>query len=500
MKMSRIIALIVAAVMLSVLAAPISAYAATPYSGYVYDHKDNPVPSLNGYVYMDSIDGYGSESGPFKAPQHLFIAGDDSLYITDSGNNRIVHMTADQRLLRVYGAVEGEGRLNGPKGVYVTDDGTLYVADTKNSRIAVFDRNGTFLKAYEDPKNPLLGEKFQFVPSKLVVDKRGYLFIVVDGLYQGLLQLDPNGEFAGFFGANHVPFSLTRVITRMVATKEQKAQMATEKPPEFSNLFQDKDGFLYTTTLGIDTKQLKRLSAVGVDTLSSQETATGRFGDARLRITTDSKGKMQIRKHVFVSVTVDSQGFITALDQMTGKAFQYDSLGNLLFVFGGIGSQNGLMITPSSIAVDSQGIIYIADEMRGRIDRFRATEFAELVHRASILYADGLYEQSKGPWMEVLKRNSNYNLAYLAIGKALYRQEQYKEAMGYFKTARAYNEYSLAFLEYRKNYMREHFVWFVAGMIAFAVAFRIWTGRRRRRKMLLRKQFYSVRGAEGGGK
>lgn len=496
--MSRTIALILAAVMLSILAAPMSAYAVTPYSGYVYDHKDNPVPSLNGYVYMDSIDGYDGESGPFKAPQHLFIAADDSLYIVDSGNNRVVHLSSDNRLLRVFGTAEGDGRLNNPKGVFVTDDGTVYVADTKNSRIAVFDSSGKFVRDYRDPKNPLLGDKFQFVPSKLVVDKRGYMFVVVDGLYQGLMQLDPNGEFAGFFGANHIPFSVTRIVTRLIATKEQKAQMATEKPPEFSNLFQDRDGFIYTTTLGIDTMQAKRLSAVGVDTLNAQESAKGRYGDTRFRVVTDSKGKQQERKHVFVSVTVDNQGFITVLDQMTGKAFQYDSLGNLLFVFGGIGSQDGLMITPSSIAVTSKGVIYIADETRNRIDRFRTTEFGELVHKASILYSDGQYEQSKEPWIDVLERNSNYNLAYLAIGKALYKQEQYKEAMEYFKTARAYKEYSLAYLEHRKNYMREHFVWFVLGAILFAVIFRIFLGWRRRQKMIMNKKFYSVRRTEGG--
>ncbi|MDF2660031.1 MAG: hypothetical protein K0Q94_2822, partial [Paenibacillus sp.] len=172
--------------------------------------------------------------------------------------------------------------------------------------------------------------------------------------------------------------------------------------------------------------------------------------------------------------------------------------GNLLFVFGGIGSQDGLMITPSSIAVNSRGVIYIADETRNRIDRFRTTEFGDLVHRASVLYSDGLYEQSKEPWMDVLKRNSNYNLAYLAIGKALYKQEQYKEAMEYFKTARSYREYSLAYLEHRKNYMREHFVWFVAGVILFAVVFRMFLGWRRRRKVRMNQQFYAVRRTEGG--
>lgn len=469
--------------------APIPAYAVTPYSGYVYDHKNNPIPSLNGYVYLDSIDGYNSESGPFRDPQDLFVAKDDTFYVADTGHHRIVHMDQKGRTIRVYGTEEGEGKLNNPRGVFATEDGTVYVADTNNNRIAVYHDDGAFIREYASPESPLLGENFQFLPSKLIVDVRGYMFVVVEGMYQGLLQLDPNGKFTGFFGANHIPFSLSRLISSLIATPEQKAQLATEKPPEFSNLFQDEEGFIYTTTLGITSLQVKRLSAVGVDTLNTQEGARGQYGDLKLQTFSEQRTVMRnkvmrkvIKNPVFVDVAVDSDGFITALDQMTGRAFHYDSIGNLLFSFGGLGSQQGLMITPASIAVTSDKVILIADQTRNRIDRFRLTDFGSKVHAASVLYSEGRYEESKDPWMEVLHLNSNYTLAYLAIGKALHKQENYEEALNYFRTARAYKEYSLAYLEYRKNFMRENFVWFVVGVIAFAILIQLFTRWRRRQK------------------
>lgn len=481
-----------AAIVLLIAEAP-PAEARSPYDGYTYNNKFDPVASLNGYAYMDSIDGFDNEAGPFNKPQDLYVAADDTIYIADTGNNRIVHMDANKRVLGIYGSTDGDGKLNGPKGVFAAEDGTVYVADTKNSRIAVFDRSGRFVKDFRDPKSPLLGEKFLYLPSKVIVDKRGYLSIVCDGLYQGLLQLDPNGEFAGLFGGNHVAFSVTRILTNLIATKEQKAQMSGDKPPEFSNLFQDAEGFIYTTTLGTETLQVKRLSAVGVDTLNAQESAIGRYGDYRMKITNDKR-----KFNSFVDVSVDSQGFITALDKITGRAFQYDSLGNLLFAIGGLGAQNGLMLTPSSIAQTSDGIIYIADETRNRIDRFRVTAFGELVHQASVLYADGRYEESQEPWAQVLRLNSNYNLAYLAIGKSLSKQEKYTEAMRYFKQARAYEEYSDAFLEQRKIFLREHFIESVLVLIAVGVLLRTVIGwRRRKRKLFLKRQMSAVR-AEGG--
>lgn len=458
------------------VALPAAAFAEIPYAGYTYDNKQKPVPSINGYVYADSIDGFESAAGAFMDIQDIFIAGDDTMYIVDSGNNRIVHYDANKKLLGTIGKKEGKSALNKPKGVFATEDGHIYVADTKNNRIAVFDQNGEFVREFLDPKSPLLGSSFMYLPSKVIVDKNGNMFIVCDGLYRGLLQLNANGEFAGLFGANHVGFSLTKALANLIATEEQKKQIAGEKPPEFSNLFLNDEGFIYTTTLGVRKEQIKRLSSVGKDTLNEQSVLHGnRYGDFVMRM-----GKTQYE--AFVDLSVDRQGFITAVDQTSGKLFQYDSLGNLLFIFGGLGTQNGLFITPSSIAQTSDGMLYVADKSRNRIDRFRITPFGELVHKASVLYAEGLYEEAKQPWQEVLKRNNHFDMAYLAIGKALYKQERFKEAMFYFKTARAGDEYSEAFLEYRKSFLRDHFAALIAGIVVLFAGIKLTAALYRRKR------------------
>jgi sugar lactone lactonase YvrE len=465
-----------AVLLISLFMLPMTAYAESPYEGYIYDSLKNTPHSINGYLYKDSIDGYDLETGPFKEPTDIFVAKDDTFYIADSGNNRIIHMDANKKILKVIAPEEGEGKLNTPKGVYTTDDGQSYVADTGNGRVVQFDASGNFIRDFKKPDSPLLDSGFTFSPSKVVYDKRGYLFVVSEGAHQGLVQLRPDGSFAGFFGANHVDFSLTRLLVRYIATKEQREQLASVRPPEFSNLFLDNEGFIYTTTFGIRSNQIKRLSAVGVDILNISESK--RYGDLYMPIQ-----KWSTLYEAFVDVSVDRNGVITALDQTTGKAYQYDQLGNLLFIFGGLGIQDGLFMTPASIGQTSDGTIYIVDKTRNRIDRFRTTPFADKVHEAVKLYVDGKYEEASKPWHEVIRMNSNYDLAYKSIGKALYRAEKYEEAMVYFHAAKDRAGYSEAYLEYRKIFLRKHFDVIFGGIIAIYILFKavmFWIKRRRK--------------------
>ncbi|MBD2867804.1 hypothetical protein [Paenibacillus arenilitoris] len=441
---------------------PQQGYASTPYEGYIWNTEGRDVRSINGYVHDRAIDGAYLPSGPFNGAEDLFIGPDDTVYVTDTGNNRIVHLSADDELIKVIGDTEGPGKLNGPKGVFVKEDGSVYVADTKNQRIALFDREGAFLKELTAPDSPLLGPGFSYSPSKLVVDNRDYLYVVSEGNTKGLMQIDGNGDFKGFFGSNDVPFNLRDFLVRLIATEEQKAKLPTVQALAFSNLAQDGKGFIYTTTLGTDVNQIKRLSPVGVDTLNR---GANKYGDL-----ISYGGPFQVAS--FEDISINPDGLITALNVTTSRVYQYDKLGNLLFVFGGNGDQDGVFTTPSSLAENAEGTIYVLDKARNRIDLFRTTPFADQVHEASRLYVNGRYDEAKAIWDEVIQLNGNYDIAYHAIGKALYKAEQYKDAMDYYRSANARGDYSEAFRQYRIEFVREHFAWFFSGAIVLFLGLR----------------------------
>ena len=80
-------------------------------------------------------------------PRRIAIGPDDSIYVDDSGRNRIVKFSPDGQVLESWGSEgNGDGQFNGLSSVTVdpTTD-KVYVADPLNRRIQVFDSNGKFL-------------------------------------------------------------------------------------------------------------------------------------------------------------------------------------------------------------------------------------------------------------------------------------------------------------------------------------------------------------------
>ncbi len=111
-----------------------------------------------------TISGPGVGENPlFERPQHVAYAPDGRIYVSDTGNNRVVVFDGDGHFLFEFGGfgvakpLPGgvysweEGRLNFPLGIDVDEDGDVYVADFRNDQIQVFDPDGKFIRAFPDP-------------------------------------------------------------------------------------------------------------------------------------------------------------------------------------------------------------------------------------------------------------------------------------------------------------------------------------------------------------
>jgi DNA-binding beta-propeller fold protein YncE len=87
-------------------------------------------------------------------PRRITIGPDDSIYVVDSGHNRIVKFSPDGQVLASWGSEgSGEGQFKGLSSVAVDPmNNKLYVADPLNSRIQVFDSNGKFLTKWSIPE------------------------------------------------------------------------------------------------------------------------------------------------------------------------------------------------------------------------------------------------------------------------------------------------------------------------------------------------------------
>ncbi|BBI35633.1 YIP1 family protein [Cohnella abietis] len=439
MKLQSSYKLVIALTLVFSILFPLTASARLPYkTWFVDDATDRWLDIQALYVPKGTI-GYGDIDIPIQGPSDLYIDKDDYVYLADTNNNRIVVFDADGQYMRSIGNAEGEGALSSPGGVFVTDEGLIFVADTGNKRIVVFNQEGHYERAYEKPESPLLPKDYHFVPSKIVVDKRGVMYVVVKNSYQGLLRMNDIGEFTGFFGSNKTELSLLTRFKNMFLNQEQLEKEVANRPGAIENVTQADNGFLLTTSSGTFKGQIKKLNAGGKDAFLN-------------------KGFLE---NQLIDTAIDSDNFLYAMSGEWGEISVYDPYGNVLAYFGGTdkaASQQGIFNYPTSLAINSKKEIWVADSSLSVIQIYSRTAFGEAFLKATKLYVEGSYEESKVYWDAVVKQNGMLDLPYKGIGKVLLQEKSYEEAMQYFQESYDAEGYSESFWSVREEWIHNHIV------------------------------------------
>ena len=198
---------IMACLLLIADAGPVRAQStAQPYTSYTIGSDGRIIPIPDPYVLDHVIDGVALGIGDMSAPEDIFIDREtDYLYIADAGNDRIIEVDADGGVVRQIGPELG---LESPNGVNKDPrDGTLWIADTRNVRILQVTLEGDLLKEFGPPQAKELADIKTTGPTKVLVDKRGYICFL-EGTGVGMIVMDQENRFRGFFGTNKLGFSL----------------------------------------------------------------------------------------------------------------------------------------------------------------------------------------------------------------------------------------------------------------------------------------------------
>ncbi|MCS7201714.1 MAG: YIP1 family protein [Dictyoglomus sp.] len=436
-------------------------FGGTPYYTYIYNEKRRPVPSLPGFEPEKIITGESIGVNNFSSPQDLFVDKEGNMYIADTGNNRIVIVTSDFKLKKIIDSFNNNGKIdtfNLPTGLFKTDDGKIYIADSEKGRIVVLKEDGSLYKIIGKPEGDVIKTDFVYKPKKLAVDKLGRIYVVAENVVEGLIQFNVEGKFERFFGSNRVEVNPLDLFWRRVLTRRQRQQLALFIPIEYRNVTTDKDGFIYGCVRAY-YNQVKRLNALG-DNIIKQEGRTGSvYGDLYFGFT--------IRGEI-VDIALDESDNLYVLDGRVGRIFVYNTLGDFLFVIGDLGNQKGQFSYPCAIAV-YKNKIYVLDENKATITVFSPTYFGELVLKANSYYVQGYYGKAAEVWKEVVKLDTNYDLAYIGLGKNYLSKEEYKFAMDAFKLGFYPQGYSKALRGYRIEYMRKNFSKIMNALILFFV-------------------------------
>ncbi len=162
---------------------------------------------------------FGGGGGQFNSPSDVAVAPDASVYVADSGNNRIQRFDAGGAFIAQFGSAgAGPGQFQNPRGVAVDPQGNVYVADTLNDRVQKFDAGGTFVSAWGGAGT---GDGQFDDPQDVAADGAGNVF-VADGANNRIQRFDSSGAFIERLGANggdgtygdgpgefRMPFSIT---------------------------------------------------------------------------------------------------------------------------------------------------------------------------------------------------------------------------------------------------------------------------------------------------
>ena len=443
---------------------------AASYTTYTYSYTKKYQASPDAFAVKERLTDFGGST--LNNPASVCADDNGNIYISDTGNNRIVVLDSDYRFkysIDSFIGLDGkEQSFKAPTGIFVDGNSYLYVADKDNKQIEIF-KDGLLDRIIPEPVSARMNSDYSYIPVAVCADKLGRIYVLSRDT-AGVILMDKNGAFQGYIGAQSVSVNLTDYLWRSFMTKEQLRKSQQYVPMNYNNINIDKDGFLYVTSYIEDsyalmqavnsgsttdtTAPVKKLTSSGVDVLKRN----GFFppvGDVNFDVNaTSKKGKPQSN---IGAVTVRKNGIYSIADLTYGKIFSYDENGNLLYAFGGLGDEEGLFEKLTSIAYNDTELLAL-DSAKNSLTVYSITEYGKLLDKVIELQNQNKYSQTVDVWKEILVENNNFDLAYNGIAKVYYENGDYDNAMLYYKAINNKEGYSKAFEKKRENFLNKYFL------------------------------------------
>jgi DNA-binding beta-propeller fold protein YncE len=282
----------------------------------------------------------GSLPGEFNAPRAIAIAPDGSLYIADTNNNRIQHLTTFGEIIATWGTFADStvsdapgGTFNNPWGVAVGPDGSVYVADTWNSRIQKFTSSGRFITMWGYSGQAEQPDAF-WGPRAIAVDNLGRVYVVDTG-NKRIVIFNANGAY----------------ITQFGSTGYEAGQF--DEPVGISI---DQSGRIYIA----DTWN-QRIQAFEPD-------ATGMFFNPVAKWDMAAWYGQSLDNKPYLSV--DDLGYLFVTDPDGFRVIEFSTSGEFIRYWGDYGAANNTFGMPAGIAVDASGGIWVSDAGNNRLMHF----------------------------------------------------------------------------------------------------------------------------------
>jgi len=276
-------------------------------------------------------------------PRNVAAAGDGSIYLADTGNNRVIHLSPEGDVLHTWGVSSGsEGessgtiRFNEPWGIAVGPGGSVYVADTWNHRIQKFTAEGDFLLSWGQFGQQETPDTF-WGPRDVAVDTDGHVYVSDTG-NKRIAIFDENGEFLKEFGG---------------------AGLGEGQLDEPVGLALDENGNLYVADTWNQRVQVFEEDGNGIASVYKREwEIDGWYGQSL-----DNKPYLTVAEDlVFIS------------DPEASRILAFSTEGEFLYYWGTFGAGKSQFSLPTGLAADSEGGLWVSDTKNNRLMYFLPPE------------------------------------------------------------------------------------------------------------------------------
>ncbi|MBR5985466.1 MAG: hypothetical protein IK019_03545 [Clostridia bacterium] len=442
-------------------------------SNYLYDSNNNMVPAPPAYIHARTYMASDFEElNNLKSMQAAFERN-GKLYVTCS--NRLIIFSDEFDVLYTSQSYIGlDGRktdFDSNVGVFVTEDGEYYICEPNRSRILHFDADNNLLRVLDNPGITGIDASVRYRPTQVAVDKTGRIFVVAKGMYEGIVELNHDGSFQGFYGVNEVQYNIWNLMWRNMATKEQRARMSLWLPTDFTNLCIDSDGFIFATVQSSSAAEsVMRLNAKGENILRVDDDDEYPKGDLWLNQMTTTGAPVGASE--FAAVDTNEYGVYICLDITRNRVFAYNEDGKLLFIFGGPGNRKGYFRGPVDVDFIGDSIV-VLDSTAETIEVFSVTDYGRALMRAVEAQYNYDYAAAEGYWREALSYNQNLFIAYSGIGRAMLRSGDADGALYYLKLGDDRKYYSKALEKVRNEKLKEYLVPVALTLIGALIALKI---------------------------
>jgi predicted membrane-bound mannosyltransferase/sugar lactone lactonase YvrE len=285
------------------------------------------------------IGSQGSNPGQFQQPRDLALAPDGTIYVADTFNNRIQHLSPDGTVLQVWGtfADQSQGAAPGgtfyqPWGIAVGPDGSVYVADTWNHRIQKFTSNGKFVNMwgfFGQAETPFA----LWGPRDIAIDQDGNVYVTDTG-NKRIVIYDADGNFISQFGS---------------------VGMEPGQFDEPVGIAVDNTGLVYIADTWNQRIQVMSKDQNGTYLPYKSWDIVAWYGQSL-----DNKPFL----------AVDGSGNLYTSDPEGYRILHFSTSGTFINYFGDYGTAADGMDLPTGITVDSNGGVWIADAGNNRILHF----------------------------------------------------------------------------------------------------------------------------------